>query len=183
MYVYMFASSLGVCYDPITEQSASHQPKSWYRTLNYTFEDNSTKILSVPIYRTPDEVGDINVSNLVRIFGMSVPVLFPPLLLTNHPTHPGEPVMRIYHAVLTKQRVLFVGYNHAAGDLAQIVLSAVAMTAPPMTNIIRRTFPYANLSDLQFLEVFLYTSSCTVVPPLVVYPLSPSYFAVFCIYG
>ena len=62
--------------------------------------------------------------------------------------------MRIYHAILTKQRVLFVGYNHAAGDLAQIVLSAVAMVAPPMTNVIRRTFPYANLSDLQFLEVY-----------------------------
>lgn len=65
----------------------------------------------------------------------------------------GEPVMRIYHAILTKQRVLFVGYNHAAGDLAQIVLSAVAMVAPPFVNIIRRAFPYANLSDLQFLEV------------------------------
>ena len=73
--VHMFASSLGVCYDPITEQSASHQPKSWYRTLNYSFEDNATRILSVPIYRTPDEVGDINVSNLVRIFGMSAPLL------------------------------------------------------------------------------------------------------------
>ena len=60
---------LGVCYDPIVEQSISHQPKSWVRLLNYNIEENVTKVLSVPIYRTPDEVGDINVSNLIRIFG------------------------------------------------------------------------------------------------------------------
>jgi hypothetical protein len=61
--------------------------------------------------------------------------------------------MRIFHAILTKQRVLFVGYNHAASEVAQTVLSAVAMVSPPLTSVIRRAFPYSNLSDLSFLEV------------------------------
>lgn len=59
----------GVCYDPITEQSINYQPKSWHRMLHYSFE-NVPRILSIPIYRTPDEVGDINISNLVRTFGI-----------------------------------------------------------------------------------------------------------------
>lgn len=58
----------GVCYDPIAAQSPNYQPKTWYRTLHYTF-DGVSKQLSLPIYRTPDEVGDISVSHLVRIFG------------------------------------------------------------------------------------------------------------------
>jgi len=61
--------------------------------------------------------------------------------------------MKIYHAIIMKHRILFVGYNHAADEVAQYVLSSVAMVAPPMVNIIRRTFPYSNLSDLSFLEV------------------------------
>lgn len=89
---------------------------------------------SIPLYRTPDEVGDICVSNLLRVF--------------------GENTMRIFNAILSGQRVLFVGYNHAAKDVAQMVLSAVAMVAPPLTNVIRRVYAYANLTDLTFLQVW-----------------------------
>lgn len=39
--------------------------------------------------------------------------------------------MTIYNAVLTGQRVLFVGYNHAAGDVCKIVLAACALVSPP----------------------------------------------------
>ena len=89
--------------------------------------------MRIPLYRTPDEVGDIYLTSLIKTF--------------------GESVMKIFHAIMMKQRVLFVGYNHAADEVAQYVLSSVAMVAPPMVNIIRRTFPYSNLSDLSFLEV------------------------------
>lgn len=40
--------------------------------------------------------------------------------------------MTIYNAVLTGQRVLFVGYNHAAGDVCKIVLAACALVSPPL---------------------------------------------------
>lgn len=41
-------------------------------------------------------------------------------------------VMAIYNAVLTGRRVVFVGYNHAAGDVCKIVLAACALVSPPI---------------------------------------------------
>lgn len=111
-----------------------HTPPNWHAEVQYTFGEDIIPV-RIPLYRTEDEVGDIYVTLLVKTF--------------------GEQVMRIYHAILMKQRVLFVGYNHAASEVAQMVLSAVAMVAPPMENIIRRTYPYSNLSDLSFLEVII----------------------------
>ena len=91
--------------------------------------------LTVPLHLSPDEVGDISLTRLVKTF--------------------GDATMRIFHAVLRRQRILFVGYSHSALDLAQFVLSTVAMVAPALPNVIRRTYPYANLTDLSFLEVGL----------------------------
>jgi hypothetical protein len=131
----------GVKYLPIhCSPIADHLPTNWSRSVVSKYRDQELK-LSIPVHYTPDEVGDISVTNLVKLF--------------------GESVMRIYHAILTKQRVLFVGYNHAARDIAQMVLSSVAMLSPPMTGIIRRTFPYANLADLNFLEVKGYIAGVT----------------------
>jgi len=130
----------GVTYEGLADHHKSHIPTGWYHTLLGYF-DRIEIPLRIPLFRTPDEVGEIHLSLLVKTF--------------------GEQVMRIFHAVLTKQRVLFVGYNHAASEVAQMVLSTVAMVAPPMSNLIRRTFPYSNLSDLSFLEVSL-RMSCRV---------------------
>lgn len=43
-----------------------------------------------------------------------------------------QSVMTIYNAVLTGQRVLFVGHNHAAGHVCKIVLAACALVSPPI---------------------------------------------------
>jgi hypothetical protein len=110
----------------------AYLPSGWYSTVHYKYEGADVP-LHIPLYRTPDEVGEANVTLLVKTF--------------------GDQVMRIFHAILTRQRVLFVGYNHAASEVAQMVLSAVAMVSPPVLNVVRRTFPYSNLSDLSFLEV------------------------------
>lgn len=114
--------------------------------VNCTYRNNDIP-LRLPLYRTPDEVGDIYLTSLIKTF--------------------GESVMKIYHAILMKQRVLFVGYNHAADEVAQFVLSSVAMVAPPMVNVIRRTYPYANLSDLSFLEVFLIVIVIVIINPII----------------
>eukprot|EP01039_Chlorochromonas_danica_P004229 gene4229-4646_t len=132
----------GVVYDPLSPGPVDHQPQAWSLSIAYPGDgDNREHLLTIPIYRTLDEVGNISLSNLVHVF--------------------GENVMRIYHAVLLKQRVLFVGYNHATEDIAQIVLSAVAMVSPPMSGVIKRTFPYATLSDLGFTEVKGYIAGVT----------------------
>lgn len=43
-----------------------------------------------------------------------------------------QSITSVYNAVLTGQRVLFVGYNHAAGDVCKIVLAACALVSPPV---------------------------------------------------
>lgn len=129
----------GVCYDAVRPRPIDHHPSAWHDTVAYS-EGHKLHLLNIPIYRTLDEVGNISVSTLVKVF--------------------GESTMRIFHAVLVRQRVLFVGYNHAAADIAQMVLSAAALVSPPMSGVVRRTFPYATLSDLGFTEVSIPIFPC-----------------------
>lgn len=115
---------------PVVEVSVSMQHPA------KTSEDvpsSGAAYVSIPLARSPDEIGDINISRFIKLF--------------------GDSSMRIYSAIMARQRVLFVGYNHAACDLAQMVFTAVAMCAPPLSGIIKRAVPYATLSDLSFLEV------------------------------
>ena len=112
--------------------SFEYQPQSWHYLTHIKFL-NSRIPISIPLYRTSDEVGEVSVSLLIRTFGVSS--------------------MKIFHGILLKQRILFVGHNHGAHEICQIVLSAVAMVSPPIQNILPRAFPYASLSDLSFLEV------------------------------
>eukprot|EP01033_Poteriospumella_lacustris_P011525 gene11525-8209_t len=130
----------GVHYDTIRPALPDHLPRSWMLTIECPSAQGPLS-LPYPLYQTPDEVGDISVTRLVKVF--------------------GEATMKIYHGILTKQRVLFVGYGHSAHDIAQMVLSSVAMVAPPLTNLIRRTYPYANLTDLTFLETKGYIAGVT----------------------
>jgi hypothetical protein len=114
------------------DPSADYTPAKWHVMASALF--NGSKVpLIFPIHNSPDDIGGSSLSFLLRIF--------------------RENAMKIYHHILTKKRVLFVGYDHAAGDVCQMVLSAVNMVSPPIPNVIRRAFPYANLSDLSFLEV------------------------------
>jgi hypothetical protein len=144
-YIEQLLMRRGVTYDSLRKIPNDYLPLSWNKSINGEF-NNYKLYLSIPLYRTPDEIGDISVSNLVKLF--------------------GESTMRIFHAILTKQRVLFVGYNHSASDIAQMVLSSVALVCPAMTNIISRTFPYCTLSDLSFLEVSLLYIALSLFPLL-----------------
>ncbi|KAL0479045.1 hypothetical protein AKO1_007912 [Acrasis kona] len=55
--------------------------------------------------------------------------------------------MTVYNAILEERRVLFVGHNQSASDVCFIVLSAIMLVAPPITNLLRtRVFPYQSLT-------------------------------------
>lgn len=97
--------------------------------------------LQVPLYRSPDDFAEGAIATLLRTF--------------------GETTMRIYHAAVTGQRIMFVGYNHAAGDVSNFVLATVALISPPVVGVLRRAFPYATLSDLDFLQVPGYIAGVT----------------------
>lgn len=67
--------------------------------------------------------------------GDAAAAVFIALSLCGWCTHLGnglQNMMAIYNAVLTGRRVIFVGYNHAAGDVCKIVLAACALVSPPI---------------------------------------------------
>ena len=131
---------------PHLGQNIVYRPKIWTQDIQIPIDVDAIEgpgqiSLSLKLHQTSDEVGDISVITLVQIFGAAV--------------------MRIFHGIITGQRILFVGYNHAASDVAQMVLSAVALVSPPIPSVIRRAYAYANLTDMSFLEVPGYISGVT----------------------
>ena len=84
-----------------------YSPRTWVSERTSTMFGVELT-LSIPTYLSPDDVGASNISFLLQIF--------------------KESSMKIYNAIVMKKRVLFVGYDHAAGDVCQMVLSAVSVT-------------------------------------------------------
>lgn len=124
---------------PVPEQ----RPEAWHWDGAVTY--NATAIpLRIPLSLSTDEVLATEEQALTRLVSTF-----------------GEASMRIYNAVLTGQRVLFVGYNHAAGDVCEFVLAAASMVSPPVGGVLRRAYPYANLTDLTFLETPGYVAGVT----------------------
>jgi hypothetical protein len=132
----------GVTGKSIGKNIAAHCPQSWYYDIGIEIYKQKITV-SLPLYNSPDELGGegINVCNLVKLFGPNI--------------------MKIYNALLSNLRIMFVGYNHAAQDVCHVVLSVVAMVSPCIPGIIKRTFPYSTISDLSFLECPGYISGVT----------------------
>jgi len=51
-------------------------------------------------------------------------------------------------ALLKQQRIIFLGYNHPAGEVANYVLAACSMASPPLRGFVQRAFPYTNLVNV-----------------------------------
>ena len=93
-----------------------------------------TMKIHVPLYLQYDMVGNVPITPLLRKF--------------------RENVMIIFTGILLEKRIMFVGNKDIpAGDVCGMVLAACSLLSPPFPLIPERTFPYANLTDLSFLEV------------------------------
>jgi hypothetical protein len=95
--------------------------------------------------------------------GIKIPIKVPTTL---HEDDVGEPslvvllkkfkehTMTLFNACLAEKRVLFLGYQHKAGEVCKFALSAALLVAPTIRGIVKqRVFPYCNLVNLKFLEV------------------------------
>ena len=114
--------------------------QDWNQDFKIQLLDHQTT-MAIPLYLSNDEVGDVNVARLVRTFGADTMIL--------------------YNAIIRKQRIMFVGYGQAARDIAQMVFSTISLVTLVQPEVIKRTFPYATLTDLSFLEVPGYISGST----------------------
>ena len=57
-----------------------------------------------------------------------------------------------FHAMLNKQRVLFLGHSQPAETVCLAVLSSPLLVCPPLSSVLERCYPYTTLNNLDFLE-------------------------------
>ena len=134
----------GVAAQSLGSSVSAHCPAEWIWETSCSLRSEKV-VLRFPLYNSPDEV---------------VNPLDEPVLTTLTETL-GEQTMRVFNAVLVGKRVLFSGYNHSAQDVCRFVLAAASMISPPVEGILRRVYPYANLTDLSFLETSGYIAGVT----------------------
>lgn len=90
---------------------------------------------------------------LISTFTPSTPIAF------THPNHPHldtsgpltHPVILLLNALLTQKRIIFLGYGHPSGEVANYVLAACAMGSgcgTVLKGFTERAFPYANLTSV-----------------------------------
>ena len=61
-----------------------------------------------------------------------------------------HPIILLFNALVTGKRIVFLGYNRAAGQLSSYVLSACALGSgcgAILRGYVDRAFPYANLNN------------------------------------
>jgi len=90
--------------------------------------------MRIPLCMESDEVLEASLTTLVNRF--------------------QEATMDIYTALLAEKRVIFLGYQQPAAICCDCVLSACLLVSPPVVGTIHRAFPYANLTNMDFLNVY-----------------------------
>ncbi|KIJ61626.1 hypothetical protein HYDPIDRAFT_115800 [Hydnomerulius pinastri MD-312] len=106
--------------------------------------------IKLPLATFPEEVGDYSLIQLIQTFSTQIVTVSGPLhphLHTNGSlTHP---IIILFNALVTGKRILFLGHNIPAGQVANYVLSACALGSgcgAILRGFIERAFPYAGLA-------------------------------------
>lgn len=94
----------------------------------------ATLPMRIPLCMESDEVLEASLTTLVNRF--------------------QESTMDIYTALLAEKRVIFLGYQQPAAICCDCVVSACLLVSPPVVGTIHRAFPYANLTNMDFLNVY-----------------------------
>ncbi|CDS05066.1 hypothetical protein LRAMOSA07595 [Lichtheimia ramosa] len=110
--------------------------------------------IRVPLTVNDEEVGDFSLINLIRTF--SPPPSQPGSPNPHHPhlDSPGpytHPIMLLLNALLTQKRIVFLGYGHPSGEVANYVLAACALGSgcgTVLSGFTERAFPYTNLTSI-----------------------------------
>lgn len=106
--------------------------------------------IKLPLATFPEEVGEYSLIQLIQTFST-------PLITISGPLHPHlhtngiltHPIIILFNALVTGKRILFLGHNIPAGQVANYVLSACALGSgcgAVLRGFIERSFPYAGLA-------------------------------------
>ncbi|GAA5968749.1 hypothetical protein JCM11641_000720 [Rhodosporidiobolus odoratus] len=110
----------------------------------------------IPLATWPGEVGEYSLINLISTFSTPSSLVPSPLFPHLHTSGPSTPpIILLFNALLTGQRVVFLGHGQPAGKVAELVLAAVALVTgcgSVLQGIQERAFPYTNLANLDNLQ-------------------------------
>lgn len=98
----------------------------------FEWDDKELEV-NVPMLNDEDEVTEASLINLIKMF--------------------KENTMKIFNALICQKRIMFTGYQRPSGQLCTCVVSACLLVSPPFQGTLRRAFPYASLTNLDFLQV------------------------------
>jgi len=115
-----------------SETESNLDKKNFKTKVNYLGIDIPMK---VPIALFPDEVGDFSLITLINKFAQST-------------VNRENGIMVLFNALLRQQRIIFLGYGHPSGEVANYVLAACALLSPPLRGFTQRAFPYTNLVNV-----------------------------------
>ncbi|EMR08480.1 hypothetical protein PNEG_03307 [Pneumocystis murina B123] len=109
--------------------------------------------VKIPLDILPEAVGDFSLINLFQAFPQLPTKSFP---LHAHLTTIGShthPIIVLMNALLTQKRIVFLGHGQSAGDVAKYVLASSAMASGlgVLRGFLERTFPYTDLSKIDYL--------------------------------
>ncbi|KAI8376380.1 docking domain of Afi1 for Arf3 in vesicle trafficking-domain-containing protein [Radiomyces spectabilis] len=111
--------------------------------------------IRVPLTMNAEEVGDFSLIKLITAFSRSTSTQ-PGSPNPHHPhlDSPGpytHPIMILLNALLTQKRIVFLGYGHPSGEVANYVLAACALGSgcgTVLRGFTERAFPYTNLTSV-----------------------------------
>ncbi|ETO24115.1 hypothetical protein RFI_13043 [Reticulomyxa filosa] len=128
-------------FDPNVERGPTRQISLYLQGPSDTDETYSVPVvfhgitmpLTVPYDVGPDEITGVSVVNFFNIFRKHLSL--------------------IYNAVFTQKRILYLGHHQPAETVCQMVLATCLLVSPAIEGTLKRAYPYACLTAMQFLQV------------------------------
>ncbi|KZV67875.1 spindle pole body interacting protein [Peniophora sp. CONT] len=150
-------SSHGYPRPPVTMGSSDPQMRAAGHSKDTHFYQTSIDYkglqlpIKMPLSTFSEEVGEYSLISLIQ-------ALSNPIATVTGPLHPHlhtngvltHPIIILFNALVTGKRIIFLGYNRAAGQVSGYVLAACALGSGCGTilqGFIDRAFPYANLNN------------------------------------
>ncbi|GAA6027633.1 hypothetical protein JCM8097_007956 [Rhodosporidiobolus ruineniae] len=136
--------------------SQAVRPKDthWYET-KVVYNGLSIPV-RIPLATFPNEIGDYSLIKLIQTFSSPSSLVPGPLHPHLHTSGPHTPALIVlFNALVTGQRVVFLGHGQPAGRVAELVLAACALVSgcgSVLHGIEERAFPYTNLANLDNLQ-------------------------------
>ncbi|KAF9225807.1 spindle pole body interacting protein [Gyrodon lividus] len=142
-----YSGAIPTTSDPHLRSGLSKDTHFFQTTIAYKGHQLPIKL---PLATFPEEVGDYSLIQLIQTFST-------PIVTISGPLHPHlhtngsltHPIIILFNALVTGKRILFLGHNIPAGQVANYVLSACALGSGCgviLRGFIERAFPYAGLA-------------------------------------